>query len=226
MTRKTSVVVIDYGLGNLFSILRALQRLGAQALLSRDPKTVFSAGRIILPGVGAFGDGMKGLSENSLIEPIKAFAQSGRPILGICLGMQLLMEEGTEFGLHQGLGIVRGGTASLSRSIATRSKVPHVGWNLVRPPKQRNPGPRPWEGTILAGLPVSSYFYFVHSFVVVPADPAERIAETAHAGSAFCSALHSGSVSGCQFHPEKSGPAGLKVLRNFLALRPSSRRPA
>lgn len=215
MARKNLVVVVDYGLGNLFSIARALQRLGAEAVLSGDPKTVTTAEKVILPGVGAFGDGMKGLSENGLVAAIREYGRSGRPILGICLGLQLLMEEGAEFGFHQGLGLVRGRTVALPRPADRKVKIPHVGWNLVRPPKRRT-ARKAWNGTVLAGLSETSYFYFTHSYVVVPADRSEALGDTEYAGTSFCSVVRSGNISGCQFHPEKSGHPGLKVLSNFL----------
>lgn len=215
MAKKNPVVVVDYGLGNLFSIARALQRLGAEAVLSADPKTVSAAAKVILPGVGAFGDGMKGLTDNGLVEPLREFCRSGRPILGICLGLQLLMDEGAEFGFHQGLGLVRGRAVAFPRPADRRVKIPHVGWNLVRPPRARA-ARKAWDGSILAGLSEDSYFYFTHSFIVVPEDRAEALGNTEYAGTSFCSVVRSGNISGCQFHPEKSGHPGLKVLHNFL----------
>ncbi|MBI5625576.1 MAG: imidazole glycerol phosphate synthase subunit HisH [Elusimicrobia bacterium] len=219
MPRKKPVVVVDYGLGNLFSIARALQALGAEAVLSADPKVVSAADRIILPGVGSFGDGMKGLNENGLVEPIREFGRSGRPLLGICLGMQLLMDEGTEFGFHQGLGLVSGRTVALPRPSDRKAKIPHVGWNLVRPAGRSGRPARAWAGTVLEGLSEASYFYFTHSYVVVPEDRKQALGDTEYAGAVFCSVVRSGNISGCQFHPEKSGHPGLQVLRNFVVDR-------
>ncbi|MFA6316459.1 MAG: imidazole glycerol phosphate synthase subunit HisH [Elusimicrobiota bacterium] len=218
MAKKKPVVIVDYGLGNLFSIARALGSLGAEAVLSSDPKVVSRAERLILPGVGSFGDGMKGLADNGLIEPIREYGRSGRPMLGICLGMQLLMDEGAEFGFHRGLGLVPGRAVALpragGRAGGCKVKVPHVGWNRVRPGRGRTR--RSWKGTVLDRLGPDPYFYFTHSYVVVPEDRERALADTDYGGAAFCSVVRSGSVSGCQFHPEKSGGPGLRVLRNFL----------
>ena len=212
MKTRHPLVVVDYGLGNLFSIDRALRRVGAAPLVSRRPEDVAKADRVILPGVGAFGDGMRGLRENGLIEPLREVAASGRPLLGICLGMQLLLDEGAEFGVHPGLGVVPGKAVPFPRSDGDRFKVPHVGWNALAPV----PGPASsWKGTILGGLPAQSQVYFVHSFIVAPAEPADRLAETHYGGTAFCSVLRLGNVQGCQFHPEKSGPTGLAILAAF-----------
>lgn len=206
-----SLTVVDYGLGNLFSLTRALKKAGAADIeLSADPARVRAAKRLVIPGVGAFGDGMAGLRERGLVEPVREVAASGRPVLGICLGMQLLLEEGAEFGRHEGLGLIKGRTVAFPRPEGARLKVPHVGWNALR-------GER-WEGTPLGGLPPEAQVYFVHSFVAEPADPAHALATARYGGRDFCAALRKGNIFGCQFHPEKSGPVGLRILANFLGL--------
>ena len=209
----SSPTVVDYGLGNLYGLTRALERVGAGSVtVTSDPAAVRGAERLIIPGVGAFGDGMAGLRERGLLDAVRDVARSGRPVLGICLGMQLLLDEGNEFGRHEGLAVVPGKTVAFPRPEGERLKVPHVGWNALRP------GPGGWDGTIFTGLPDGAQVYFVHSYVAELADPANALAATEYGGRTFCSAVRKGRVFGCQFHPEKSGPVGLKILANFLAL--------
>lgn len=209
MNAAPRVVVVDYGLGNLHSVARAVRAAGGEPDVSADPADVVGAPRVLLPGVGAFGDGMKGLRERGLVEPLRAYANSGRPLLGICLGMQLLLDRSAEFGDHAGLGLVPGTVERLPRGGDDGVKLPHVGWSAVRPSGS-------WSGTPLAGAAPGSEFYFVHSFAAVPADPAHRLADCAYGEGVFCAGLRRGAVVGVQFHPEKSGPAGLEVLRRFL----------
>jgi len=212
------VVIVDYGLGNLFSVVRALQFLGVAFIVSGEIEDVCNAERLILPGVGAFGEGMNQLEKRGLIEPIISYAQSGRPLLGICLGMQLLMTEGEEFGVHRGLDIVMGKARPL-RSLAVRDgcKIPHIGWNSMMIPSgcKRNQPDGLWSDTALSGLAPGSFMYFVHSNVVILANDEECLAETGYGGVRFCSVLRKGNVYGCQFHPERSGPRGLAIYKNF-----------
>ncbi|MDP3541396.1 MAG: imidazole glycerol phosphate synthase subunit HisH [Elusimicrobiota bacterium] len=205
-----SVAVVDYGRGNLFSISRALAHLGAEARVTADPAEIASAGRLILPGVGAFGDGMENLRERGLVEPLKAYAATGRPLLGICLGMQLLMDESEEFGRHAGLGLVPGRVRRFPDSPERRWRVPHVGWSALET------GGAGWRGSALEGLKAGERMYFVHSYFVETAKPEHRLAVTPYAGLEFCSVLRAGSVEGCQFHPEKSGESGLCLLKTWL----------
>lgn len=205
----TRVTVVDYGRGNLFSIEQALRKLGCEATVTGDPAAILDAERVILPGVGAFGDGMEGLRGRGLVEPLKRFSESGRPLLGICLGMQLLLEESSEFGRHEGLGLVPGRVARFTGT--GDYKIPHVGWNKLAPAAD-------WAGTALAGLGPDAFMYFVHSFVAEPAHPEDRLAVTPYAGAEFCSVLRSRNILGCQFHPEKSGEAGLCLIKNWLTL--------
>lgn len=209
MNASRRVVIVDYGLGNLLSVARAVRAAGGEPEVSADPADAVSAPRLILPGVGAFGDGMKGLRERGLVDPLRAYAASGRPLLGICLGMQLLMERSEEFGDHEGLGIVPGAVRRLPRGGSDGLKLPHVGWSALSPAA-------PWAGTPLAGAAPGAEFYFVHSFAAVPSEAAHRLAACAYGEEAFCAALRRDSVVGCQFHPEKSGPAGLDILKRFL----------
>lgn len=209
-----SVTVVDYGLGNLFSVARAIESQGARVQVTSDPEEVRSAERLVLPGVGAFGDGMAGLASRGLVEPIRDYARSGRPLFGICLGAQLLMDEGHEFGTHRGLGLVPGSVGPFDPQPAERpDKIPHVGWNAIRPPDAR----RSWEGEVLAGLPSGTPVYFTHSYVIRPEREEYVVAVADYAGGPVCAVLRHGNVGGSQFHPEKSGPAGLGILRRFLS---------
>jgi glutamine amidotransferase len=203
------VIVVDCGRGNLFSLSRALEHLGAVAKVTSDPAEIEAAERLILPGVGPFGDGMENLLSRGLVEPLKGYAASGRPFLGICLGMQLLLDESDEFGSHRGLGIVPGRVTRFADSPERRWKVPHVGWSRLT-------GADGWGGSALASLKEGQRMYFVHSFYAVPALPEHRLAATPYAGIEFCSALKSGQIQGFQFHPEKSGESGLCLLKEWL----------
>jgi glutamine amidotransferase len=207
----SSVVVIDYGIGNLHSVSKALAAVGADVQISSDPAVISAAEHLVLPGVGAFADGMKGLAGRGLIEPIKAFAKTGRPFMGICLGMQLLFEESSEFGKHEGLAVLPGTIEAIQPRPGY--KVPHIGWNRLQP----RPGAS-WQGSVFQDLPAEAMAYFVHSFYAVPRVDEHRLADTAYAAQRLSAAVCAGNVIGCQFHPEKSGPLGLSVLKRFIAL--------
>jgi imidazole glycerol-phosphate synthase subunit HisH len=208
------VTVIDYGMGNLLSVSRALEHCGAEVLTTCDPERVAQAERLILPGVGAFADGMAGLRERGLIEPIREFARAGRPFLGICLGMQMMLDSSEEFGNHEGLGLVPGRVAAIpSTGVDGRPhKIPHIGWNKLLMPTPETS----WENTILAGLSPGSSGYFVHSYAAVPKYPEHRLADCDYNGILISAVIKSGSHYGCQFHPEKSGEVGLEILRSFI----------
>jgi glutamine amidotransferase len=208
---KPHVTVVDYGMGNLLSVMKALQKCGAEVTLESSPLFIGKAERLLLPGVGAFADGMSELHSRGLVEPIRQYAASGRPLLGICLGMQMLLEGSDEFGASSGLGIVPGWVRKLPDQDGI--KLPHIGWSGTVPPE----GGR-WEASLLDGTAPGQEFYFVHSFGAAPADPGDCLAETAYGEARFCSAVRRGSVSGFQFHPEKSGEAGLAIVRRFLGL--------
>lgn len=207
-----TVVVVDYGLGNLFSVCRALERAGGAPEISSDPARILAAGRVLLPGVGAFGDGAAGLRERGLVEPLREFARTGRPMLGVCLGMQLLLSVGEEFGTHEGLGLIPGRVTKLEPKAADGGalKLPHIGWNVLRP---EGAG---WAGTPLAGLASDAPVYFVHSYAPRPDDPAHVLASCGYGSDRFCAAVRRENLTGCQFHPEKSGPTGLGILSSFL----------
>ena len=213
---STRVTVVDYGLGNLFSVQRALEHCGAQVEVSDRPDAVEAADRLVLPGVGAFADGMAGLRQRGLVEPIKRYASAGGALLGICLGMQLLLSVSEEFGEHEGIGIIPGRVVVIPAVGADgqRHKIPHTGWSrLIRPS-----GVEDWRGTILSDTPDDAFVYVVHSYTAVPVSPAHRLADMDYDGCLIAAAVRSGNIYGCQFHPEKSGPAGLRVLASFLGL--------
>lgn len=197
------IAIVDAALGNLASVRHALQALGEEAELTSDPAVIRAASGLILPGQGAAPTGMRRLREAGLDGVVREMAQGGRPILGICLGMQLLFERSAE-GDTPGLGLLSGRV----RLLEGGTKLPHIGWNQVR---QRGSSPL-WQG-----IPQDSYFYFVHSYICCPA-AAEMVAGVTAYGEAFCSAITSGRIWGTQFHPERSGVTGLQLLRNFATL--------
>lgn len=210
------ITVIDYGMGNLLSVMRAFEHCGAEVVITDSPDVVKKAERLVLPGVGAFADGMAGLRERGLIGPIREYAFSDRPFLGICLGMQMMMDVSDEFGLHEGLGLLKGRVAAIPPCGAdgTLHKIPHIGWNSLVLSKGR----RDWSDTIFKDISENAYVYFVHSFAVVPEDGAVRLADCIYNGLVLNAAVNSGKLYGCQFHPEKSGPVGLGIIRNFCTL--------
>ena len=210
---STRVTIVDYGLGNLHSVANALKHLGAQVDYAEDGKAIADADSLILPGVGAFADGMRNLTARGQVPALRAFAASGRPFVGICLGMQLLFDESDEFGVHEGLGIIPGRVARISANteVTTSVKVPHVGWNRLLPTRERG-----WDGSLLATTAVGTFAYFVHSFVAQPRDPAHVLAVATYGPHRLTAAVAMGSVTGFQFHPEKSGPDGLAMLAAFL----------
>jgi len=202
------VTVIDYGMGNVGSVLRALSACGVTPTLTGVPEEVASATRLILPGVGAFADGMEELRRRGLIEPIRSFARTGRPFLGICLGMQMMLGTGEEFGVVAGLGLIAGNV----QAITGPRKIPHVGWNRIVPAGVDTD----WRDTILDGTGPDAAVYFVHSYAAVPDNPGHLLAHCDYDGCRIAAAIRSGNLYGCQFHPEKSGPVGLHILHNFL----------
>jgi len=208
-----TVAIVDYGLGNLYSIRRAIEYLGGTVIITADPEMIAEAGRMILPGVGAFGEGIANLEKKNLTGPVKEFAMTGRPLLGICLGMQLLMDGSEELGAHKGLGIIGGKVVRIPvQDAAAAYKIPHVGWNAVSAPNKTVT----WDDTVLKGVPGRTFMYFVHSYVPVPTEDRDILAVTRYGERDFCSVVQRGAICGCQFHPEKSGEAGLSILNNFL----------
>jgi len=208
------VLVVDYGVGNLLSVCRAFEACGATVELTGSAMRIAAAERVVLPGVGAFADCVHELERRELVRPILDFIAGGRPLLGICVGMQMLLEIGEEFGEHPGLGVVPGRVRAIpaTGTDGRSHKIPHIGWNELR---KANVATQ-WDGTILDGISERSTVYFVHSFTAEPVDPRYRLADCDYDGRCVSAALRAGNVYGTQFHPEKSGETGLKILRNFL----------
>jgi glutamine amidotransferase len=200
------IAVIDYGMGNLRSVQKGFEQVGHQAVVTSDPSQVANADKVVLPGVGAFEDAMSELDRRSLIDPVLAAIDSGRPFLGICLGLQLLFQRSYENGVHQGLGVLEGDVVRFD--LPREYSVPHMGWNQLiirrRPP-------------VLEGIPDGCHFYFVHSYFVVPKD-SEVIAVETEYHEPFCSMIWRENVLATQFHPEKSQTDGLRMLKNFAEL--------
>lgn len=210
------VVIVDYGLGNLLSVKRGLEYCGASVLVTSAPDQVLAASRVLLPGVGAFGTAMAALNELKLIPAIQEISKRRTPLLGICLGMQLLLSESEEFGVTEGLGLIPGKVKPIP-SLSTNGlpiKIPHIGWNGLLPVNQAN-----WNQTLLADNLPGDEMYFVHSYMAVTANISNRIADCVYEGHQISAVIGAGNITGCQFHPEKSGLLGLKVLRRFLEQR-------
>ena len=198
--------IIDYDAGNLKSVEKALAFLGEEAVITRDPERILSAEKVILPGVGSFGDAMENLRRFRLIEPIREVAEKGTPFLGICLGLQLMFEASEESPGAEGLGLLKGKILRIPE--AEGLKIPHIGWNSlnIRP-----------DSKLFAGLPAHPYVYFVHSYYL-KAEEEDVVAATAEYGVSIHAAVESGNLFACQFHPEKSSKTGLQILKNFVNL--------
>jgi len=201
-----TIAIIDYGMGNLRSVQKGFERVGHHAVVTNDPAVLAAADKVVLPGVGAFGDAIAELKRQQLVEPIKRAIDSGKPFLGICLGLQMLFDVGYEDGRHEGLGILRGEVVKFK--VPHEYKVPHMGWNQLtmrrRPP-------------ILEGLAEGAFVYFVHSYYVVPTDPGVIATETPYPEN-FVSSIWRDNLFATQFHPEKSQADGLRILKNFAEL--------
>jgi glutamine amidotransferase len=203
------IAVVDYGMGNLSSVQNGLKVVGAEGRATSDPKEILNAKAVILPGVGAFKDCMSNLEKFGLVDCVQKSAQSGKPFLGICLGLQLLFSESEEFGSYPGLNLIPGKVKKFQFSDENRDlKIPHMGWNRVK--FQR-------ESSLFEGVPDDSYFYFVHSYYVVPENP-NVVAATANYGGDFVCGIRRDNIYAFQFHPEKSQKLGLTLLKNFSAL--------
>ena len=200
-----TIAIIDYGVGNLRSVEKAFEAVGAQARLTNDAGAIREAERLVLPGVGAFGECARALRASGLDRDVLEAAEAGKPLLGLCVGLQLMFDEGHEFGVHPGLGLMRG---RVVRFPEQGPHVPQIGWNQIEHIK---------EHPLVAGLAAGTYFYFVHSYHIAAADPADVIAETEY-GIRYPSICARGAVAGVQFHPEKSQKAGLRLLANFAGV--------
>ena len=198
------IAIVDYGVGNLFSLARSFAAIGVEVEITADPEKLRSADKILLPGVGAFGDAADKLRATGLDKVVVEQANAGKPLMGICLGMQLLFDEGLEYGCHKGLGLIPGRVISISEVIPQGLKIPHMGWNGLHFQK---------ESPLLSKIKDGDCVYFVHSFCAVDCDDA--VIANAEYGAPVTAAVQKGNVFGCQFHPEKSGTVGLNILRAF-----------
>lgn len=201
------VTIIDYGVGNLFSLKSSFAAIGEEAEVVSDPEALRKAEKLILPGVGAFGDAMKKLASSGMSDALLEEARRGKPVLGICLGMQLLFERSLEYGEHPGLGLLRGEVRYMGEVIDPALKIPHIGWNALH-----FIAPSPLFRAVREG----SHVYFVHSYHAV--DCEESLVAVTEYSAPLTAAVAKGNVYGCQFHPEKSGPVGLSILRAFAGL--------
>ena len=206
------IVVVDYGLGNIHSLIKAFASLGQVVILSSDREVIENADSVVLPGVGAFAAAMKGLAKFGLVEAIKKVAAADIPLLGICVGAQMLFSEGHEFGVHPGLDIVSGKVVKFDPK-ECNEKIPNIGWNAILPPKGKS-----WDNTIFKSIRPNDQLYFVHSYFFQPDRQDSILSETVYGGYKFCSAVRRGNVYGCQFHPEKSGQVGRSIIDNFIKL--------
>lgn len=204
------IAIIDYGVGNIFSLYSSFRSIGAEAVLTGDKETIRKADRVVLPGVGAFGDAAEKLRNSGLDGEVLTCARQGKPLLGICLGMQLLFDRSFEYGEHEGLGLIRGDVVSMELKLAGRYKVPHIGWNSLEFPEGREKSP------LFRYVDRGDFVYFVHTFYGTNCE-ASLTARTEY-GIPLTAAVSAGSVHGVQFHPEKSGETGLNILRAFCQL--------
>ena len=202
------IAIVDYGVGNLFSLKSSFAAIGADAVVTGDADVLRRADRILLPGVGAFGDAAEKLRATGLDAVVIEQAGTGKPLMGICLGMQLLFDRGFEYGEHAGLGLIPGAVRPIADVIPAGLKIPHIGWNALHFPGEKSP--------LFRYIREGDCVYFVHSFYAADCD--ESVIATAEYGAPLTAAVQRGKVCGCQFHPEKSGPVGLNILRAFSEL--------
>jgi len=211
MKNNNEIIIIDYNLGNLFSVKHACLKAGLIPRITSDKKEIFAANALILPGVGAFGDAMENLKKLDLICPLKDKVKMGTPLFGICLGLQLLFEESEEHGINKGLGFISGTVKKIRNNIdSKRIKVPNTGWNKIY-----NHNKEEWNNSVLNSLEEGSYMYFVHSYYVKPENANDILTLTKYEGLEFCSSIKKDNISAFQFHPEKSGNEGLKIYNNI-----------
>ena len=209
-----SIVVVDYGLGNLKNVQRAFKKIGGDVCITSDPVTILGADRIVLPGVGSFSSGMDGLRKSGLVSIIDEFIKSGKDLLGICLGMQMLLSNSEENGRYEGLGYISGSVKAIPQKENNKyvRKTPHIGWSELISPDDKNE----WNNSILKETTDKDYFYFVHSYMAIPDNRTDILASCEYDGIIIPAVIKHNNITGIQFHPEKSGSSGLKILRNFL----------
>lgn len=209
------IAIIDYQISNIFSVKHAFDSLGVESVVTSDPKVIMEAKAAILPGVGAYGDCMLNLKNLNLIEAILEFIKSGKPFMGVCLGLQLLFSQSTEFGRHQGLNVIKG---EVNRFPSENDKgevirVPQIGWNRIYHTSKNRLN---WQRSPLKALKNKDYMYFVHSYYVKPQDKSVIVSYTNYSGFEYCSSIIKDNIFAVQFHPEKSGPRGIEIYRNWI----------
>jgi imidazole glycerol-phosphate synthase subunit HisH len=209
------VVIIDYDMGNLFSVEQACIHAGLTSIVTADPKIIIEADAVILPGVGAFGEAMAQLQQKHLVDPIREFIQKGNPFMGICLGLQLLFSNTVEFGQHEGLNIISGTVAKFPTTDPENKKVkvPQVGWNSIFPSTKKDT----WQQSPLKDIASGEFMYFVHSYYVIPEFDDVSLTTTIYGGNKYCSSVIKDNVFATQFHPEKSGIEGLKIYKKWAS---------
>jgi glutamine amidotransferase len=214
--KSQPISVIDYGVGNLLSVQRGFDNCGAEVNFVSTPAEILAAEKLVLPGVGAFPNAMASLSNLGLVSAIQDFSLTGRPMLAICLGMQLLLDESEEFGKTEGLGIIEGLVTSVPNTdaLGAKQKIPHIGWNELHTRQIKEN----WQDSILNGLSSGAATYFVHSYMATPKNQENLLAYTPYGATDVPAVITKNYVTGCQFHPEKSGEVGLSILRNFMKL--------
>jgi len=212
MSSKPTIAIVDYGMGNLRSVAKALEKVGAHVIVTDSPAKIRSAQGVVLPGVGAFGEASRRLRSTGLDKAIHDVLKQKKPFLGICLGLQLLFERSAENPKDKGLGYWKGSVKRFKLLAKSKLKVPHMGWNTLRLSRKQRAGGRK---NLLQGISEKSYFYFVHSYYPVPKNRTIIASETDYGGT-FCSSASEENVFACQFHPEKSGAPGQRLLRNFV----------
>ncbi len=207
----SKIALIDYKIGNLLSVERALKHIGADYERATTAAQIEAADKIILPGVGAFKSCMDALKAHEFIAPIKKAAEQGKPLLGICVGMQMLFDKSHEFGSHDGLGLIQGEISAIpdTNTRGEKHKIPHIGWTAI---KTINQSP------LLNAIPENTEMYFVHSFTAAPTKPDNRVADAYYGGQTISAIVNKSNIYGAQFHPEKSGEMGLKLLKNFIEI--------
>ncbi|MBR6742622.1 MAG: imidazole glycerol phosphate synthase subunit HisH [Clostridia bacterium] len=198
------IAIVDYGVGNLFSLISSLQAIGQSAIVTSDKNEILAADKLILPGVGAFEDAIKKLRDSGLDKTLFEFAATGKALMGICLGMQLLFEKSYEYGEHEGLGLLKGEICPIKNDVPASLKIPHIGWNALKFTKKH---------PLFRYIQDGSCVYFVHSYYAKGCD--DSIIASAEYGTDICAAVAKGNIMGCQFHPEKSGTVGLNILKAF-----------
>ena len=203
---KNKVAIIDYGLCNLFSVVHACKYVGLEPIVTSDREEILNADAVILPGVGAFGEAISQIREKELDVVIKKYVSTGKPFLGVCLGLHLLFDESEEFGVHKGLGIIPG---KVKKIPVECGKVPQIGWNTISANKENK------NNFLASEINEDEFMYFIHSFYVEPENEADILTYTTYGDMKYCSSVSKDNVMACQFHPEKSGEAGIQIYRNF-----------